>query len=82
MEQQRILSELDEGLAAFAHKKLEERGVEIMLNTRVKEVTSTSAVLSSGERIATSTVISTVGNAPHPMISKLAVPQEKGRIFG
>ena len=77
----RILNELDEGLASFAHKKLEERGVEIMLNTRVEEITPTSVVFSSGQRVATSTVISTVGNAPHPMIAKIAVPQERGRIL-
>ena len=77
----RILHELDERLAAFAHKELAERGVEILLNTRVQEITPTGVVLSNGERIATGTVISTVGNAPHPMIATLAVPQEKGRIL-
>ena len=77
----RILNELDEGLAAFAHKKLQERGVEIMLNTRVKEITPGGVVLSNNEKIAAGTVICTVGNASHPMISKLAVPQEKGRIL-
>ena len=78
---ERILNELDEGLATFAHQKLQERGVEIMLNTRVNEITPTGVVLSNGERIGAETVISTVGNSPHPMISKFAIPQEKGRII-
>ena len=77
----RILNELDEGLADFATKKLQERRVEIMLNTKVKEITPTGVVLSNGERVGAETVISTVGNSPHPMISKFAVPQEKGRIL-
>ena len=52
-----------------------------MLNTRVKEITPTGVVLSTGERVGAETVISTVGNSPHPLISKFGVPQEKGRIL-
>lgn len=78
---ERILNELDEGLGAFAHKKLQERGVEVILSTRVKEITPTGVVLSNDERILAGTVISTVGTASHPMIAKLAVPQDRGRIL-
>ena len=78
---ERILNELDEGLGAFANKKLQERGVEVILSTRVKEITPTGVVLSNDERIFSGTVISTVGTASHPMIAKLAVPQDRGRIL-
>jgi len=77
----RILGELDADLAAFAQRKLEARGVEVLLQTRVKEVTRDRVVLGDGRSISTGTVISTVGNVPHPLVQKLGLPQDRGRIL-
>lgn len=77
----RLLQELDTGLSEFAQLKLQQRGVEIVLNSRVVEATAEGVVLSNGERIATSTVIGTVGNAPHPLVVKLSLPQDRGRLL-
>jgi NADH dehydrogenase len=77
---ERVLNELDAGLAEFAQKKLQARGVEILLNMKVKEATPNGVVLSSGEKLLTGTVICTVGNAPHPLMAKIPIPQDRGRI--
>ncbi len=76
-----ILQELEADLGAFASQKLQERGVEIRLGTTVKEITSTKVVLSKGHSLSTGTVICTVGNAPHPVVTALPLPQEGGRIL-
>ncbi len=78
---ERILGELDADLAVFAQRKLEARGVEVRLKTRVKEVTADRVVLDDGRTIATGSVISTVGNVPHPLVNKLGLPQERGGIL-
>ena len=77
----RILGELDQDLAWFAQRKLEARGVEVRLKTRVSEVTRDSVVLEGGESVSTGSVISTVGNVPHPLVKKLGLPEQRGRIL-
>lgn len=77
----RILNELGEGLARFAEQKLRDRGVELILESRVKEASPTGIVLNDGRTIQAGTVICTVGNGPHPLIAKTGFPQERGRIL-
>jgi NADH dehydrogenase len=77
----RILGELDSDLAEFAQRKLKARGVEVRLKTRVNEITRDRVVLGDGQAISTGSVISTVGNVPHPLVGKLGLPQERGRIL-
>ena len=78
---ERILQELDPDLGEFAQAKLRERGVEIILRTRVTEATGDGVVLSNGEMVVAATVICTVGNSPHPLLGQLALPQDRGRIL-
>ena len=75
-----ILPELPETLARFAQKLLQRRGVEIRLNTRLAGATAESAMLDSGERISTKTLVSTVPAAPNPLVASLPCKKEKGRI--
>lgn len=77
---ERILQELEESLAEFAQAKLRSRGVEIILNTRVKEATPEGIVLSNGQTVRAGTIVSSVGNAPHPLICQTGLPQDRGRI--
>jgi len=77
---ERILNELDEGLAKFAQQKLHQRGVEILLKTKVKEATPNGVALSTGENVLADTVICTVGNRPHALVADLSIPQDNGRI--
>lgn len=78
---ERILPEMPESLAEFALKKLRQRGVDVRLKTRIAAATPREAILKSGERIATRTLVSTVGSAPNPALSSLGVEREKGRII-
>jgi NADH dehydrogenase len=73
---QRILPALDEDLSSYAHKHLMRRGMDIRLGTSVSEVEAGSAVLSTGERLDTETVIWCAGIAPSPVIDTLALPTD------
>lgn len=77
----RILPEMGPGLADFALKKLRQRGVEVKLNTRIAAATPHEAILSTGERIPTCTLVVTVGAAINPVLSSLALPREENRIL-
>jgi NADH dehydrogenase len=81
----RILPELKEDLAAFAHRILTRRGVEIRLNTRLKSVTANLAIVQAKdsqapEKIASRTVVTTIPAGPHPLLMALPCPMEKGRL--
>ncbi len=79
-----ILNTLSEKLGDYAERKLRKRGLEIRLNERVKAVTATKVYLQHGDVIETTTVISTVGNAPHSLIRTMCdeydLPNERYRI--
>jgi NADH dehydrogenase len=82
---ERILPEIDAGLARFAHKILERRGVEIRLQTRLQAVTAEAALVgdksgSPSTLIATRTTVATVPAKPHPLLEKLPCEQERGRL--
>jgi NADH dehydrogenase len=76
----RILPELPESLARYAQRILTKRGVEVRLNTRLAGATADYALLDSGEKIFTKTVISTVPAAPNPLVASLPLATERGRI--
>ena len=77
----RILPEMSETLAIFAQRILRERGVEIILNDRVKSATSERAILQSDNEIPCKTLISTVPSALPPVIQKLDCPNERGKLL-
>ncbi|MBI3951059.1 MAG: FAD-dependent oxidoreductase, partial [Acidobacteria bacterium] len=81
----RILPEMVEGLAGFAHRILERRGIEIRLNMRLKAVTANEAIVQDktthqGESIPTRTTVATVPAGPHPLLAELPCELEGGRI--
>ena len=78
----RILPELGEDLAGYAHAFLAERGIDIRLDTRLKAVTAKGVVIqrkdrSEAELIGARTVVPTVPSAPHRLLERL--PFEKDR---
>ncbi|MFN8636777.1 MAG: FAD-dependent oxidoreductase [Chloroflexota bacterium] len=77
---QRILPEISESLARFAHRKLEEKGVEVRLGARLAAATADHVTLESGERIDTHTLVVAIGASPNPVIQRLGLPLENGRI--
>lgn len=78
---ERILPEMGPGLADFALKKLRQRGVDVRLQTRIAAATPHEAILNTGERIPTRTLVVTVGAAINPVLASLALPREKDRIL-
>jgi NADH dehydrogenase len=82
---QHILPEMKTSLAAFAHRLLERRGVEIRVNTRLSAVTQQAAVVChqpTGETltIPSRTVIATVPVEPHPLLAGLPLAKVNGRV--
>src|ERR1700760_1615254 len=77
----RILPEMSESLAIFAQKILRKRGVEIILNDRLKAATSERAILQSGDEIPCKTLISTVPSALPSVVQNLDCPKERGRLL-
>jgi NADH dehydrogenase len=77
----RVLPEIDQQLAEYALRELRGRGIDIRLGTTLEEVTANSATLSTGETLATKTVVWTAGVAPSPSLRELSVPlDERGRV--
>ena len=67
-------------LSRFAEKKLRKAGVDVRLNSSAKEVTAAGVRLTNGELIEAATVVSTVGTSPNPLIQKLGLPIDHGRL--
>lgn len=80
-----LLPEISESLGRFCEENIRARGVEVILNSRVVSMTASKATLGDGRVLATHTVVSTVGNAPHPLLLDLAkkhnLENEKGRLL-
>ena len=68
-----VLPEFGERLARYATRKLGQLGVSLRLGHRLTRVEPDLVELDDGTIIRTETVISTVGNAPHPVLASLDV---------
>jgi len=77
----RIVPEFQhDSLSEFALRKLRQNGIEVRLNTEVKEVTARYVRLVTGERIDTGLTVCSVGTAPAALIKKIGLPLERGRL--
>ena len=77
----RILNEMPESLAAYAQNKLNQRGIEVQLGVGVAEATGTQLATTTGEVIDTRTIVATIGNTPAPVVAKMPLTLEQGRIL-
>jgi NADH dehydrogenase len=75
---ERIMGEVSKGLSKFARRELEGRGIEVLTETTLKEVSDRSVVLSNGERVPARTAVWTAGVKPAPAVAKLGLPLEGG----
>jgi len=75
-----ILPELGEKLGSYAQKKLQERKIEVRVNSRIKGVTSQGVELTDGTMIPSDTLVWTAGTSPNPLLMKLPCEKEKGKI--
>jgi NADH dehydrogenase len=76
----RILPEMAEPLALYAQKLLRKRGVEVILNDRLRAATSERAMLKSGLEIPCKTIVSTVPSAPPPVLDRMTCAKDKGKL--
>jgi NADH:quinone reductase (non-electrogenic) len=76
-----ILPELGEDLASYASEILRERGIEILLNTRLGSAVGGRIELSDGQSFDADTLVWTAGVKPSPLAAESGFPvDETGRI--
>lgn len=79
-----LLAEIGPELGDYARRVLEKRGMEMRMDTRVAEVTASRVVFEGGDSIETHTVVTSVGNAPHPVVldlcRQLGITADRGRV--
>ena len=86
--QDRLLPELPEKLGVAARRILQARGIQVILDARVRAVSREQVFLSTGQAIASRTFVCTVGTAPNPVAKDamdeggLAEAQNNGRGMG
>lgn len=73
---ERILPELSESLARYAQRRMEDRGIAFLLNTRLTDAHPGIVVLSDRE-IPAHTLVWTAGTAPNPLLKSLPVEKDK-----
>ncbi|HXZ81717.1 MAG TPA: FAD-dependent oxidoreductase [Terriglobales bacterium] len=77
----RIVPEFQhDSLSEFALRKVRQNGLDVRLNTDVKEVTARYVTLGTGERIEAGLTICAVGTTPVALIKKIGLPLERGRL--
>ena len=77
----KILPEIPSRLGDYAAHELTRRGIEIHVRTTLESVGPREAVLSSGLRIPTRTVVWTAGVRANPLLAELGLPvDERSRV--
>jgi NADH dehydrogenase len=76
----RVLPGLNERLSGPALRVLQDRGVDVRLETSVAEVTDNCVRLDDGAEIPARTVVWCVGVRPDPLVEALDLATEKGRL--
>jgi NADH:ubiquinone reductase (H+-translocating) len=77
----RILPELDPDLAAYASRRLQERGIEILVETRLESAEGGVLRLSDGQVMVAGTLVWTAGVKASPLAGLSGFPlDERGRV--
>jgi NADH dehydrogenase len=76
----RLLPELPESLGRAAALSLTSRGIDVRLMTRASAVTGHGVLLAGGEQLAAGTVVCTIGTRPNPLVERLGLALQRGRI--
>ncbi len=76
----RVLPDLDPRLSKTAHRVLRRRGVEIRTGQSVTEVMSGEVHMSTGEKVATRSLIWCVGVRADPLVDGIDLETTKGRL--
>ena len=73
----RLLPELGGKLARYAQQQLEQRGVEVLLNTKIAGAGTDYVELEGSHRIETKLLVWTGGEKPSPVIDTVTCPRGK-----
>lgn len=76
----RVLPGLDERLSRTADTVLRARGVDVRMGVSLEEATPDGVRLTTGEELATRTIVWCVGVRPDPLIESLGLSTEQGRL--
>ena len=77
----RILPEIDKRLARYAQQRLQKRGIEVLLDTRLESAEGGVMRLSNGDAFEAQTLVWTAGVKPEPLGAHSDLPlDERGRI--
>jgi NADH dehydrogenase len=76
----RLLLEMPESLGRAALASLRERGIDVRLNARAARIDGEGVRLEGGEAIDGATVVCTIGTQPNPLVARLGVELQRGRI--
>jgi NADH:ubiquinone reductase (H+-translocating) len=81
---ERLLPMLSQSLGDYTALCLQRMGVKVLLQRRVRAATARMVLLDDGTRLEATSIVCTVGNAPHSLIVSLgasgALPVERGRV--
>jgi NADH dehydrogenase len=77
---EQVMPEVGEKLGEGVKRVLHERGIDVRLGITLKEVHSNHVVLSDDSRINTHTVAWVTGVTGAPLIERLGLPTERGRL--
>jgi len=75
------LQELPPSLGQHTLDRMPKRGVNMVMSSGVKAVDAEGVVLSDDTRMEGATVISTIGTRPNPLMEKLDIASERGKIL-
>lgn len=78
--QGQILPEIGSELREVARSQMEKAGVKMRFNCRAKEVTPEGVTVENGEIMRGGTVVSTIGTTMSPVVERLEVTKERGRL--
>jgi NADH dehydrogenase len=76
----RLLLELPEPLGRAAERSLQARGIAVRLGARAASVDADGVTLADGQRVDGATVVCTIGTRPNPLLARLGLAQQRGRI--
>ena len=76
----RLLPELSPQLSRTAERVLRERGVDVRTKQSIEEARADCLRLTTGEDVATRSLIWCVGVRPDPVVDMLSLPTDRGRL--
>ncbi len=77
---EQVMPEVGEKLGASAMRVLRDRGIDVRLGTTLQEVHADHVVLTDDSRVDTHTVAWVTGVTGAPLVDKLGLPTEQGRL--